>query len=292
MRTKLLSWILLCGVAFVFAVSASAQQGRVAGQIIAAKVRGTVTAVNTADNSRKELHDGDKLAQSYVVTTGQNASVILVFANGATINLAQDSTLSIDAFLQDPFDTQYTVADAKDEPSTSVTKLTLSRGELVGNVKHLHKDAGSDFTVNTPVGAAGIRGTTFRIVFRPDASGKVFFTLSTAEGEVILTGSTTAQVPVSTGKEVVVTVDVNVAADGTVTLTSPPVVSAASNISAGAQAAIATAVQEIVTNNGAVFRSAVSGDIDNSSFRTESANSHSATAEAPDTTPLAGSLGR
>jgi hypothetical protein len=259
MRTKLLSWLVLCGVAVIFSVSASAQQGRVAGHIIAAKVRGTVTAVNQADHSVRQLQDNDALAEGYVVTTAAQSSVILIFANGAAVNLGEDTTLSIDAFLMDPFDAKYSVAEAKEEPSTSVTKLTLAHGELVGNVKHLHSSAGSSFTVNTPVGAAGIRGTTFRIVFRPGGTGKVFFTLSTSEGEVLLSGTTAQEVPVGAGKEVVVTVDVHVAADGTVTLTSAPVIQQAQDISAGAQASIAAAVQEIVANNTAVFESAVSG---------------------------------
>jgi hypothetical protein len=260
MRTKLLSWILLCGVAVFFAVSAHAQQGRVAGRIVVAKVKGTVTALDKATNTRKELHDNDAITQNYVVTTAADSSVILVFSNGSTINVAQDSTLAVDEFLQDPFSSQYSMATATEEPSTSTTKLTLTRGELVGNVKHLHKDAGSSFSVNTPVGAAGIRGTTFRIVFRPDSSGKAFFTLSTAEGVVILTGtnSATQQVPVVTGKEVVVTVEVNVdTATGAVTITAPPQIQQATSIPAVTQATIAAAVQQIVqTNTTVIFTSA------------------------------------
>jgi hypothetical protein len=255
MRTKFLSWIVLCGVAAFMAVSAQAQTGRVAGRIVAAKVKGTVTAVNTADNTKRELSDNDAITQNYVVTTAQNSSVILVFSNGATINLAQDSTLVIEQFLQDPFSTSYAMASATDEPSNSLTKLNLARGELVGNVKHLHKDGpnASEFTVNTPVGAAGIRGTTFRIVFRPDSSGKAFFTLSTAEGVVILTGTSAVTTNVPTGQEVVVTVEVKVdAKTGVVTVTAPPTV-VTQDIPAATQVTIAKAAQEIVTSNTAVI---------------------------------------
>ncbi|MEI7552521.1 MAG: FecR domain-containing protein [Verrucomicrobiota bacterium] len=263
MRTKLLSWMRLCGLAALLtATAATAQvpQGRVAGRIVAAKVKGTVTAVNTADHSQRELKDNDAIAQNYVVTTAQNSSVILVFSNGATINLAPDSTLAIEQFLQDPFSTSYSMATATDEPSTSVTQLALVRGELVGNVKHLRKDGpnGSSFTVNTPVGAAGIRGTTFRIVFRPDSSGKAFFSLSTAEGEVILTGTTAVTTPVPTGQEVVVTVEVTVdAKTGVVTVTAAPTV-VTQDIPPVTQAAIAVAAQEIVTSNAAVIFTSVS----------------------------------
>ena len=263
MRTKLLSWMRLCGLAALLtATAATAQvpQGRVAGRIVAAKVKGTVTAVNTADHSQRELKDNDAIAQNYVVTTAQNSSVILVFSNGATINLAPDSTLAIEQFLQDPFSTSYSMATATDEPSTSVTQLALVRGELVGNVKHLRKDGpnGSSFSVNTPVGAAGIRGTTFRIVFRPDSSGKAFFSLSTAEGEVILTGTTAVTTPVPTGQDVVVTVEVTVdAKTGVVTVTAAPTV-VTQDIPPVTQAAIAVAAQEIVTSNAAVIFTSVS----------------------------------
>lgn len=248
-------------MAACLALSAQAQTGRVAGRIVAAKVKGTVTATNTVDNSKHELKDNDAITEKYVVTTAQNSSVILVFSNGSTINLAQDSTLSIEEFLQDPFSTSYSMATATAEPSTSTTKLTLARGELVGNVKHLNKDQGSSFTVNTPVGAAGIRGTTFRIVFRPDSSGKAFFTLSTAEGEVILTGAAPGGTAVPTGKEVVVEVEVTVdAATGTVTVTAPPTV-VTQDIPAATQAAIQTAAQEIVTaNQEVIFTSATTSN--------------------------------
>jgi hypothetical protein len=247
--------MVLFGTAVLLAVSAQAATNRVAGRIVAAKVKGTVTALNTQDHSKRELHDNDAISEHYVVTTAQNSNVILIFANGATINLAQDSTLSIEQFLQDPFSTSYSMNSATEEPSTSVTKLTLARGELVGNVKHLHSDGpdGSSFVVNTPVGAAGIRGTTFRIVFRPDSSGKAFFTLSTAEGEVIMTGTTAQDTSVPTGQEVVVTVDVTVdAVTGTVTLTTPPQI-VTQDIPAAAQAEIAQAAQAIVTAHADVI---------------------------------------
>src|SRR5690606_15609751 len=137
---------------------------------------------------------------------GAGASVVLVFSNGASLNVGAESTLSIDEFLQDPFAEEVSVAELTEEPTSSTTRVRLTRGELVGNVKTLKHEQGSSFIVNTPVGAAGIRGTTFRIVFRPDASGRVFFTLSTAEGNVLFEAPAVEGVNVETGKEVVVTV--------------------------------------------------------------------------------------
>lgn len=246
--SKLLFWMLLCGAMALVSTAAQAQAtNRVAGRIVVVRVQGTVTATNLTDNAQRTLANNDTLTQQMVVKTGAGSSAILVFSNGATMNLGADSTLSIDEFLQDPFEKELSLSDLKEEPTSSTTKLNLSRGELVGNVKHLHEDKGSTFTVNTPVGAAGIRGTTFRIVFRPDASGQVFFTLSTADGRVLFEAPAGGQVSVETGKEVSVTVDVNVdATTGTVTVTAPPVIEAAKDMSAATQAQIATAAQQIV----------------------------------------------
>jgi len=242
--TKLISWFLLCGVvAFLTNVAGAQQPTRAAGRIVVAKVTGSVIATSLADQSQRKLASNDTLTQKYVVTTGGGSSAILVFSNGATLNLGADSTLSIDEFLQDPFEKEVALSDLKEEPTTSTTKLNLSRGELVGNVKHLHEDKGSTFTVNTPVGAAGIRGTTFRIVFTPDDTGKVFFSLQTADGTVVFSGEAAASVHVETGKQITITADVKVDADtGKITITSTPTVGATQDIAASALADIADKV--------------------------------------------------
>jgi hypothetical protein len=254
MRTNLLLFrVLLTGILVSLlplarAQSSSAPAGRVPGHIVAAKVVGTVYATNVATGVQTTLEEKRVLSQNYVISTTAGASVILIFSNGSSVNLGGESTLSIDEFLQEPLEKELAAADLTEEPTTSVTKLNLTRGELVGQVKKIHEDRGSSFTVNTPVGAAGIRGTTFRIVFRPTASGQVFFTLSTAEGRVLYEAPisrTVASIP--TGQEVVVTVDVQVnAATGTVSVTAPPVVTGTQPIPPATQAAIAVASQQIV----------------------------------------------
>lgn len=292
---KSISWLWLCGLLAFAATTVHAQQPstRVAGRIVAAKVTGTVTARNTVDGTQRTLATNDPLSQNHEITTGAGASVVLVFSNGASLNLGADSTLSIDEFLQDPFATEISVAELTEEPTTSTTKLNLTRGELVGNVKHLKHEEGSSFTVNTPVGAAGIRGTTFRIVFRPDASGRVFFTLSTAEGTVLFEAPAAEGVSVETGKEVVVTVDVTVDADtGTVTINGPVEVAAPVDMPVATQAAIAVQAQEIVeaatviiistTTSGSSTNTNQGGD----SSTNEGANFETGNEGVPNTQPV------
>jgi len=153
------------------------------------------------------VKNGDFFQQSDAVRTAKGAGVVLVFANGATVKVGSDSQLAIEEFLVDPFDKEQKVSDLKREPSSSRTALNLSYGEMVGDVKKLNTS--STYSIKTPVGAAGIRGTIYRIVFRPSSDGKAFFQVQTAEGLVVVEGVATGEVPVSADKEVVVEIDTN-----------------------------------------------------------------------------------
>ncbi len=190
MHFRFLSWLLigaLAGVMSAVAQTPAAPSGvpTVVGGaelILVAKKSGRVEM--TVGGTVTALENGAKVPQKAKINTFGDGSVVLVFSNGATTQLGADSELIIEEFLQDPFASDIKVAEISDEPSQSRTKLALNKGELVGNVKKLKYDKGSSFIVQTPVGAAGIRGTTFRIVFRPGGTGQAFFTLSTASGNV------------------------------------------------------------------------------------------------------------
>lgn len=223
MQKSLLIWVFLLGLSLVTASSAFAQATQ-AGEIKLARVTGEVTVTDKATKAVAKAGNNLSIMQGTVVTTGKDGSVVLVFSNGATINLKTDSVLDIEQYLQDPFASNLAVADLTDEPTVSNTKLNLTRGELVGNVKHLNKAKNSSFSVQTPVGAAGIRGTIFRIVYRPSGNGTAFFSLTTTEGNVELaTGTSKLPVAAALGeaaKEVVIEVQVN-DVTGVVTVTTP-----------------------------------------------------------------------
>ena len=171
MRKNFFSLMLAGTLAVLLAPSTQAAAPQTVGRIVVAKVKGTVTGLNKTDNSSRTLHDSDAISQGFVVSTAEKSSAVLLFDNGSALNLGPNTTLSIDEFLIDPFDPKNAVADAKEEPSTSVTTLSLARGEVVGSVKHLHRDNGSSYTVNTPVGAAGIRGTNYAAILGTGDNG-------------------------------------------------------------------------------------------------------------------------
>ena len=97
------------------------------------------------------------------------------------------------------------------------------------------------------MGAAGIRGTVYRIVFRPSADGKAFFTISTAEGHIVMQGVTTQDIPVDEGKEVVVEIDTNNPTNPVVVTQSIPAAVAAA-IQVSAQELTQVLTETILTN--------------------------------------------
>lgn len=256
--------ILLCILAFWGWSSAFAQPApatpppasMVVGVIKAANVRGAVKKVSLIDKSETPLRNGDVLIQSNAVVTGPGeSSVVLVFANGSTVRVGNESRLEIKEFLMDPLQTDIPNLNAlTNEPTVSRTDLRLEFGEMVGNVKTLNRAAGSSFSVSTPAGAAGIRGTTFRIVYRPTGTGQAFnFQLSTSEGVVLFEGVTQnglASVNVPLGQEVVLTATINPATNSIV-VSMPAAQGGGSNLATvsippPAAAALQTATVQIV----------------------------------------------
>jgi hypothetical protein len=202
MKIHALRFLLFVFVATALTLSASGQTNP--GSIKAAKVEGEVLKLSHGTSA--PLKNGDVLVETDTVTTGKGASVVLVFMNGSTVKLGSETRLAIDEFKMDPLAEDIKASTLKNEPSVSKTALNLSYGEMVGDVKKLN--TASSYSIKTPVGAAGIRGTVYRIVFRPAADGKAFFTVSTAEGHVVMTGVSANEIHVDAGKEVVVEIDV------------------------------------------------------------------------------------
>ncbi len=225
------------------------------GAIKAVRLSGLVSKISANTPAPVPLTEGSALIETDTITTGADSSVVLVFANGASIKLSANSRLAIEEFKMDPLADDIAVANLEREPKVSKTRLNLAYGDMVGNVKKLNKDGGSEFNIKTPVGAAGIRGTTFRIVMRFEASGQVTFTLSTSEGTVAFTGTvqvagtatttqdrTAQEVAVADGQEVTAVATVNPATNQITSIQ----VSSTQTISPAASEAITAAVTQAI----------------------------------------------
>lgn len=216
-----------------------------AGAIKAVRLSGTVSKIAAGGATPVALTEGQAVIETDTITTGADSGVVLVFANGASVKVGANSRLAIEEFKMDPLATDIAVADLQSEPNVSKTRLNLAYGEVVGNVKKLNKAAGSSFDIKTPVGAAGIRGTTFRIVMQITPTGQVTFTLSTAEGNVSFTGTlqvAAGEVSVVDGQEVTATAIVDPATNQVTSVQ----ISTPQAISPEATQAITTAVTEAI----------------------------------------------
>jgi hypothetical protein len=199
------------------------------GKVQAFIVVGDVELV-AADGTSAPLKRGQTFEEGNIVKAGAGAQALLVFSNGATMKVLQNCQLSVDEFKQAPFDDQAegTFLRLSKDPSKSTTSLDLRNGTLQGEVKQLNQAAGSTFTVKTPAGSAGVRGTIISMSVVRNAAGQVIgITCNCVVGNMAFTPSsavtsgtnaaaagttqtvTNTNVAVGTGASLVVTLTVD-----------------------------------------------------------------------------------
>jgi len=126
----------------------------------------------TAATENQFLSPGDSLV------TGEDSDALLLLTNGTTLSVGANTTFELKAFYQDDFDAgKDKVESLKEEASPSTVLIDLKVGDLVVDVKKLRKK--SNFDISTPLGVAGIRGTSFRLIALAEAT-----TLSVLTGRV------------------------------------------------------------------------------------------------------------
>lgn len=166
------------------------------GAIWAAKVEGSAWIEGS---SRTRLIQGKQIEVGAKIVTEANGNVILLFENGSTINVRPGTTFSIKEFACEPFDRSKVEWRAlRSEPGeSSRTKVQVDDGTIVANVRKLRRS--STFDIATPLGTAGIRGTTvYAEVDMTNADnpvsfgvveGRVAFALNSGETRNIGSGS-------------------------------------------------------------------------------------------------------
>jgi hypothetical protein len=188
-----LAW--LCLSFLTIHVAKAGTSKAVPGVIRVMRLVGSVSVQDNNTGDTLALNSGDVLSEHYTIKTGPYSSVVLLFSNGSTLVLKPETELSIAEFIQDPFkaNTEY-MSQLETEPSSSQTTLKLKYGSLIGQVKHLKTEEGSTYDVDTPIGIAGIRGTSFALTIDKDlgtlqvAEGEMFFlpSIGSREGEYII----------------------------------------------------------------------------------------------------------
>jgi hypothetical protein len=212
------------------------------GKVQAFIVQGDIQLV-AKDGTSAPLKRGETFTEGSIVKAGAGAQALLVFSNGATMKVLQNCQLSVDEFKQAPFDEQAegTFLRLSKDPSKSTTSLDLRNGTLQGEVKQLNQAAGSTFTVKTPAGSAGVRGTIISMSVVRNAAGQVIgITCNCIVGNMAFTPSA------------VVTSGTNAAAaNSTQTVTN-------TNVAVGAGASLVVSVT-VDPNTGVITGGGISG---------------------------------
>ncbi len=145
---------LLFGAALCCALSATVRaQQSVPGKAYVAQIDGAVTF--TLSGKVTELKKGESVvAQGMLIETGPGASTILVYSNGTSIFVDEQTIVEIRKFVQQPFPSG--VDTAVIEPSVSDTIAHVRQGRVIITTNQLA--TGTSMVYLTPQSQVNIRG--------------------------------------------------------------------------------------------------------------------------------------
>jgi hypothetical protein len=164
------------------------------GALSAGTIKGDVSYKLAGTSQYLPLVAGTAIPQGATIKTGAGSIAVIVFGSGSTASIRPDSEIEITKFEQEAFSGPL---PSDSEPSVSNTQLKVVNGQVVSKVSKLKK--GSEFVVNSPVGAAGVRGTIFSVTYNA-ATG--FYSVQVVEGGVVLQTITGQTVPLSENQQV------------------------------------------------------------------------------------------
>jgi hypothetical protein len=153
------------------------------GSVIVIQTKGLVEAISPTGSKLKEpVVRGSVLPEGYSIKTNLFSESVLLLSNGTTATIQENSVFKLIEFKQAPFDAQnQSFGQLENEPSTSTVSIEMEIGSLVVQTKKLNKT--SSFSIQTPTGTAGIRGTQFQLASRPNTGMQ----LDVAESQVAFT---------------------------------------------------------------------------------------------------------
>jgi hypothetical protein len=150
------------------------------GAILVADVTGSVTA-SFGDQKKSVKHD-ERLRVDSTLTTERRSAVTLLLSNGALVQLGSDSELEFEEFGQARVYDTTKYAELKEEPTASVTRIRLARGDVSVEVKPLKTSRGSSFTFTFVGGALRISEGKFRAMIQMSDLGLGVATLELMSG--------------------------------------------------------------------------------------------------------------
>ena len=161
------------------------------GSVLVTSVLGEATA--GAGDQNRALKGDERVRIGSVIATGRRSLVTLSLSNGATLQLGAESELEIEEFGQATVPSSVKLAELKEEPTISRTRLRLMRGDVIVEVKPLKLSRGSSFVLSTVAGDVRSGEGTFRARVQMSELGLGVCTLELQKGaaEFELAGATT-----------------------------------------------------------------------------------------------------
>ena len=162
----------------LFATVAQAQIGR--GTVKCFSAKGDVQLINIKTGESKALVEGMEFRDHSMIVTGADSSALILFSNASVVNVAPDTTMRLDEFLQADYNPDRgTIYNLEEEPTVSKTSIFIEAGEIVGEVHTLVE--GSSYTLSTPYASAEVVGTIYKVAVDMK-NGKV--SMGTSSGQL------------------------------------------------------------------------------------------------------------
>lgn len=130
------------------------------GAVIVTDVTGEAAVV--AGGQRRVPKLEERLRVGSTLSTGRKSLFTVALSNGATLQLGSESELEIEEFGQAPVSGSVKLAELKEEPTLSRTRLNLLRGDVILVVKPLKLARGSSFHLTLSAGTLRIAEGTVR----------------------------------------------------------------------------------------------------------------------------------
>ena len=137
------------------------------------------------DNQGNEVGEnkfvvGSPFPKNHTAETGKGGKAVFLLSNGTLMTVDQNAKMKVSFYDQIPFEAKgRALKDLTEEPSQSNVNIDLDFGALIVKTKKLNKK--SSFSILSPVGTAGIRGTEFQMEINPGAGVQLDVTESVVE---------------------------------------------------------------------------------------------------------------
>jgi len=161
---KMRRWI---GVGLAMGVMAAAVPAQVPelvlprpGAVVVTDLTGEVAV--TVSGQRRVPKPDERVRIGSTLTTGRKSLFTVTLSNGSTVQLGSESEIELEEFGQAPVSGSVKLAELREEPTLSRTRLNLLRGDVVIEVKPLKVARGSSFHLTLSAGTLRISDGTVR----------------------------------------------------------------------------------------------------------------------------------